>query len=77
MVQGAVAEGSVRPKVVVTADEEVVVALKLAKAGWCGGNPEAVMEMSAEMVMAALQYEEFIPQFEKKWKELNDTKGTK
>lgn len=35
------------------------MALRLAGAGYCGGDPERVLAMRVDLVMAALQYELF------------------
>lgn len=47
------------------------VALRLAKAGWWNGDPGAVMNAPADEVMAALQYENFTFDYERKMVELN------
>ena len=48
-----------------------MVALRLAKAGYCGGDPERILGMRADLVMAALQYESFIGDYERTYLELN------
>lgn len=49
----------------------MAVALRLAKSGWCGGNPEEVLKLRADLVMAAVQYESFRIDYEKTYYELN------
>lgn len=41
------------------------VSLKLAKAGWWQGDPGKVMRAPADEVIAAAQYEAFLPEFER------------
>jgi hypothetical protein len=48
-----------------------MVALRLAKAGYAGGDPERVLRMRADIVVSALQYEAFVGDFEKAYIELN------
>ena len=52
----------------------MVIALKLAKAGYGGGDPEKVLQMPADIVMAAVQYEQFLAESERTWLELNKEK---
>jgi len=47
------------------------VALRLASAGYCGGDPEKVLDMRADLVTAALQYEVFKADYERQYVELN------
>lgn len=49
----------------------MMVALRLAKAGYAGGDPERVLKMRADTVIAAIQYEAFINDYERAYIELN------
>lgn len=49
----------------------MMVALRLAKAGYAGGDPERVLKMRADLVLAALQYESFINDYERAYVEIN------
>lgn len=53
----------------------MVVALRLAREGYAGGDPEKVLQMRADFVMAALQYEKFRSDYERKFISLNSEKG--
>jgi len=48
-----------------------MVALRLAKAGYCGGDPSKVLEMRADLALAAIQYETFTRDYEAAFIELN------
>ncbi len=58
-----------------TADDLTVIALKVAKAGYYGGNPETVMKAKASLVLSVLEYEHFLVDYENAEYELN--KATK
>lgn len=47
------------------------MALKLAKAGYYGGSPEAVLSGRVDMVVAAAQYEGFLTDYETCYIDLN------
>ena len=49
----------------------MVVALRLASAGYCGGDPERVLGMRADLVLAALQYEVFKGEYERVFVAIN------
>lgn len=49
----------------------MLIALRLAKAGYAGGDPERILKMRADIVIAALQYEGFIGDYEAAYIELN------
>jgi hypothetical protein len=53
------------------------VALRLAKAGYYGGDPAAVLEARVDLVLAALQYEAFTDEYERSAMELNRGDGAK
>lgn len=46
------------------ADEATVVALKLARAGYWGGDPGAVKRAPLDEVLAAADYEDFVGDYE-------------
>lgn len=48
-----------------------MIALRLAKAGYYGGHPEAVLEGRADMVIAALEYEGFLTDYDNAEYDLN------
>jgi hypothetical protein len=47
----------------------MLVALKLAKAGY--GTPQQVLAMPLDQVIAMIAYENFLPQFEEAFYEMN------
>jgi hypothetical protein len=49
----------------------VAVAVRLASAGYGAGDPEKVLAMRVDMVLAAMQYEKFKQDYERRWVELN------
>ena len=49
----------------------MMIALRLAKAGYAGGDPERVLKMRADIVLAAVQYEGFVNDYESAFIELN------
>lgn len=49
----------------------------MASSGYCGGDPERVMGMGADIVMAALQYEIFKSDYEKAYAALNSASGAR
>jgi hypothetical protein len=49
----------------------MVIALRLAKAGYWGGDPEKVLSAPADMVISAMQYEMYQQEYERTWVELN------
>ena len=49
----------------------MLIALKLAGCGYCGGDPERVLEMRADLCIAAIQYEAFKQDYERESIALN------
>lgn len=47
------------------------ISLRLAKAGWWQGEPGRIMEAPADEVMAAIQYENFVSDYERATFDLN------
>lgn len=52
-----------------------IICLRLAKAGYAGGNPEAVGKMSADWVMKMVDYEGFCSDYEDELYKLNKDHG--
>lgn len=52
-------------------DETLVVALRLAKAGYMGGDPRAVQGAPVDVVVSMLQYENFLGEYERTWIHMN------
>ena len=52
-----------------------MVALKLAKAGYGGGDPEKVLNMPVGIVLAMIQFEKFQAQYERAFIDLNQKEG--
>ena len=49
----------------------LVVALRLARQGYYGGDPERVLKAPSDMVLAAADYEGFLADYEMAYYELN------
>lgn len=47
------------------------MAIRLAKAGYGGGDPQKVLEFPADIVLAILQYEQFQMDFEAAYISMN------
>jgi hypothetical protein len=50
-------------------DEELLVAIKLSKAGY--GRPQEILDMPLNVVLGIVQYERFIPEYEEAFIEMN------
>lgn len=50
------------------------IALRLAKAGWWQGDPGRTLKAPADEVMAAIQYENFLSEYEQVSLEINKEK---
>lgn len=48
-----------------------MIALRLAKDGYGGGDPEKVLRMRSDLVVAAVQYEKFRNDYERTYYEIN------
>jgi hypothetical protein len=48
-----------------------VVALRLARQGYYGGDPERVLQAPSDMVLAAAEYEGFLSDYETAYYDLN------
>lgn len=59
------------PKTSVEASRALATAMRLASSGWWGGNPERILRAPADVVIAALQYEDFKSDYEAAYIELN------
>ena len=51
-----------------------MVALRLAKAGYGGGDPERILCMRADRVLELLEYESYHADYERAWLDLNREK---
>jgi hypothetical protein len=47
----------------------LIVAIKLSKAGY--GKPQDILDMPFDIVVAIIAYENFLPQFEERFMEIN------
>ena len=75
MVQGVFNENDRRyPSIKIEAPEEWVIAFRLAKAGYGGGNPETILEMPVDIVMGLVQYEVFTAEYETQFIKINSPK---
>lgn len=52
-----------------------MLALRLAKAGWWGGDPDAVEMAPTESVLDAADYEKFTADYERAFIRLNTKEG--
>lgn len=73
-VTNAVHDGSRKPRVEINAGDALFVALRLAREGWCGGDPEKVLATRVDLVVAMMQYEIYKTEYERAWIELNREK---
>lgn len=56
---------------IVNCDRALAVAIRLARSGYGGGDPERILRMRVDYVMAAIQYETFRSEFERTFVEMN------
>lgn len=59
-----------RPKTRIE-DESLFIAMRLAKAGYYGGNPQAVLQAPVTVVIGMLEYEGFNDEYENAYMALN------
>lgn len=52
-------------------DEALGISMRLARQGYGGGDPQAVLRMPASIVIAAAHYENFLVDYEAAYVELN------
>jgi hypothetical protein len=50
---------------------DLFYACKLAKEGYYGGNPEAILRAPADVVINLIRYEQFVKEVEAAYQELN------
>lgn len=48
-----------------------MIALRLAKAGYMGGDPHKVLGSPVDVVISMLQYENFLGDYERTWVHMN------
>jgi hypothetical protein len=53
----------------------MTIALQLAKSGWWEGDPGRILKAPASEVMAAAQFENFLPEYERAVIDLNREKN--
>lgn len=64
-------DGRKQPIVKVNVEEEYYIALKLAKEGYGGGDPEKILNMRVDLVLMMWQYEIFQADYEKAYIHIN------
>ena len=47
------------------------LAIRLAKSGFCGGDPEAILHKRTDVVIGMMEYLNFTSDYEDTWAELN------
>jgi len=52
-------------------DEALVVAVRLARGQYGGGDPETILKMRADHVIAIIHYENFCAEYERTYAEIN------
>lgn len=52
-----------------------MVALRLAKSNWASGDPDRILEMSADKVINMLHYEVFLKEYDDTFQEINKDHG--
>lgn len=65
MVEGVAPDKGIRPRTRITADPVLTVAIRLARAGYCGGDPERVLDLPARIVVPMLDYERFLDDYQR------------
>ena len=63
------------PKTEITAPDEMMIAIKLAKAGFYGGDVQAVLNANVDHVMTAIEHEIYLVDYERAEFELNKEEG--
>jgi hypothetical protein len=57
-------------------NDALAVAIRLAKAGYAGGDPEKVLEMPVGTVVGIIHYEKFRDDYERAYLALNRKEGS-
>ena len=70
-VTNKVQSNRIAPSTRITAEEEIVIALTLAKSGLYGSNPQTVLESPVDIVMHSFHYNNFMQDYEETSIELN------
>jgi hypothetical protein len=60
-----------KPRTKINAEEADIVCLRLAKAGYGGGDPEKIGKMAVDWVMKIVGYEGFCSDYEEEYYNLN------
>jgi hypothetical protein len=68
-------ESTRQPRTEINLEEAYIICLKLAKAGYGGGNPETIGQMSPDWVIKILDYENFCGDWEEEYLNLNKKDG--
>lgn len=62
----------IKPKTKISCDDDDLIVLRLAKAGYGGGNPEVIENMSVDWVLKMFHYENFCSDYENEYINLNN-----
>ena len=62
----------VKPKTKIDCQDTDLIVLRLAKAGYGGGNPEVIENMSVDWVLKMFHYENFCNDYESEYMNLNN-----
>ena len=53
----------------------MIIALRLAKEGYAGGDPLKVLQMDVDVVLMALNYQVFLTDYERAFYQINREEG--
>ena len=59
------------PAVSIKLDQPWIIALRLARAGYGGGDPEKILEMKVSTVLNMFHYERFVDDYQVAFTEMN------
>lgn len=59
------------PKTEIRVEQSQLIALRLAKEGYAGGDPEKILQMKVSTVVMMMQYEKFIDDYQTAYIKLN------
>lgn len=63
---------TIKPKTKIDCQDTDLIVLRLAKAGYGGGNPEVIENMSVSWVLKMFHYENFCNDYESEYINLNN-----